>query len=257
MCQLLAMSANTPTDIRFSFAALRLRGGQVGPHRDGFGLGLYRSQGLMCFHDDAAASDSEIAQLLQQLPLKAMVAIGHIRQANVGEVNLANTHPFVREWRGQQWCFAHNGQLSHSEQLAQGFYQAVGTTDSERAFCWLLSQLRSQVQHEQQFWPTLVSGCRRLSAMGVFNMMLSNGDDLYAFCGSQLHSLTRQAPFGRAQLRDCDLQIDFQQHTLPTDLVTILATEPLTADEQWQALPVATLQWWRQGQLMRSQSVAQ
>ncbi|MBR7551121.1 class II glutamine amidotransferase, partial [Mycobacterium tuberculosis] len=37
MCQLLGMNCNTPTDIHFSFAGFRKRGGQTDIHTDGFG----------------------------------------------------------------------------------------------------------------------------------------------------------------------------------------------------------------------------
>ena len=33
MCELLAMSANTPTDLCFSFTGLTRRGGDTGPHK--------------------------------------------------------------------------------------------------------------------------------------------------------------------------------------------------------------------------------
>ena len=42
MCELLGMSANVPTDIRFSFAGLAQRGGNTGPHRDGWGITVDR-----------------------------------------------------------------------------------------------------------------------------------------------------------------------------------------------------------------------
>jgi glutamine amidotransferase len=41
MCELLAMSANVPTDIRFSFSALTQRGGVTGKHTDGWGISFY------------------------------------------------------------------------------------------------------------------------------------------------------------------------------------------------------------------------
>lgn len=254
MCQLLGMSANTPTDIRFSFAGLRLRGGKVGPHRDGFGLGLYRDQGLSCYHDPKPASESHLAQLLEQLPLKADIAIGHIRQANVGEVNLANTHPFVREWQGRLWCFAHNGQLNIKQPLAQGHYQAQGSTDSEQAFCWLLSRLRAKPPgyRQEQLYESILAACQQLAQRGVFNMMLSDGQTLYAYCHSRLHWLTRQAPFGQAQLVDRDLMVDFAAQTTPADVVTMIATEPLTLNENWQAMEPGQLQVWQQGRCLWS-----
>ena len=41
MCELLGMSANIPTDIRFSFSGLMQRGGRTGPHSDGWGIAFY------------------------------------------------------------------------------------------------------------------------------------------------------------------------------------------------------------------------
>lgn len=38
MCQLLGMNCNTPTDIGFSFAGFRQRGGMTDSHEDGFGI---------------------------------------------------------------------------------------------------------------------------------------------------------------------------------------------------------------------------
>ena len=142
MCELLGMSANVPTDIVFSFTGLMQRGGRTGPHRDGWGIGFYEGRGLRLFQDPAASSESEVANLVQRYPIKSEVVIGHIRQANVGRVCLSNTHPFVREMWGRNWCFAHNGQLGDFKGLAS-FYRPVGDTDSEAAFCDLLNRIRS------------------------------------------------------------------------------------------------------------------
>ncbi|KPX21872.1 Glutamine amidotransferase [Pseudomonas amygdali pv. dendropanacis] len=90
MCELLGMSANVPTDIVFSFTGLMQRGGRTGPHRDGWGIAFYEGRGLRLFQDPAASSESEVAQLVQRYPIKSEVVIGHIRQANVG--NVCPTH---------------------------------------------------------------------------------------------------------------------------------------------------------------------
>ncbi|MFH7417017.1 class II glutamine amidotransferase, partial [Pseudomonas syringae group genomosp. 7] len=76
----------------------------------------------------------EDALLVQRYPIKTEVVICHIRQANVGNVCLSNTHPFVRDLWGRNWCFAHNGQLANITPGAT-FYPQVGDTDSEAAFC--------------------------------------------------------------------------------------------------------------------------
>lgn len=100
MCELLGMSANVPTDICFSFAGLARRGGETGPHGDGWGIAFYEGPGLRTFHDPLPSARSRIAELLISYPIKSRVVISHIRQANVGDVCLANTHPFSRELWG-------------------------------------------------------------------------------------------------------------------------------------------------------------
>ncbi len=41
MCQLLGMNCNVPTDIGFSFAGFRKRGGLTDHHEDGFGIAFF------------------------------------------------------------------------------------------------------------------------------------------------------------------------------------------------------------------------
>ncbi|MDU6435115.1 MAG: class II glutamine amidotransferase, partial [Pantoea sp.] len=43
-------------------------------------------------------------------------------------------------------------------------------------------------------------------------------------------------PFGKAQLLDQDVEIDFQQHTTANDVVTVIATQPLTGNETWHRI---------------------
>ncbi|WP_339487920.1 class II glutamine amidotransferase [Pseudomonas sp. EL_65y_Pfl2_R95] len=250
MCELLGMSANVPTDIVFSFTGLMQRGGSTGPHRDGWGIGFYEGRGLRLFQDPSASYESEVAKLVQRYPIKSEVVIGHIRQANVGRVCLANTHPFVREMWGSSWCFAHNGQLADfAPEL--GFYQPIGDTDSEAAFCDVLNRLRGQFPcavDVEQMLPTLVDACVAYRRLGVFNCMLSNGDWLFSFCSSKLAHITRRAPFGPAHLMDADVQVDFQSETTPNDIVTVLATAPLTNNENWNLYQPGEWRLWRAGE---------
>ena len=254
MCELLGMSANVPTDIVFSFTGLMQRGGRTGPHRDGWGIAFYEGRGLRLFQDPQASSESEVAQLVQRYPIKSETAIGHIRQANVGNVTLANTHPFVRELWGRNWCFAHNGQLADFTPES-GFYQPIGDTDSEAAFCDLLNKVRLNFPKPvaiELMLPTLIEACQSYRAKGVFNCLLSNGDWLFAFCSTKLAQITRRAPFGPAQLKDVDVVVDFQSQTTPNDVVTVIATEPLTANEQWQLYMPGQWSLWRSGECIAS-----
>lgn len=252
MCELLGMSANVPTDVVFSFTGLMQRGGRTGPHRDGWGIGFYEGRGLRLFQDPQASVDSEVARLVQRYPIKSQTVIGHIRQANVGSVSLANTHPFMREMWGRNWCFAHNGQLANFAPAA-GFYQPVGDTDSEAAFCDVLNRLRSSCTQQcdiEQFLPVIVQACQEYRRLGVFNCLLSNGDWLFSFCSTKLAHITRRAPFGPATLKDADMSVDFHAETTPNDVVTVITTEPLTDNEQWNLYAPGEWRLWRAGELI-------
>ena len=255
MCELLGMSANVPTDIRFSFAGLARRGGGTGPHRDGWGIAFYEGRAARSFHDPEPSARSEMARFIGAHPIKSCCVIAHIRQANSGGVSLANTHPFSRELWGRVWTYAHNGQLRGVKKLKLGFYKPIGTTDSEHAFCWMLEQLRAKFDRLPAM-ARLDREVARLSAqlahLGVFNMLLTDGRSLYAFCGKKLSCLTRRAPFGEATLIDEDRKVNFAEETGPDDCVTVVATGPLTSDEPWLDIKPGTLLALRGGKVAAS-----
>lgn len=265
MCELLGMSANVPTDITFSMAGFLRRGGATGPHRDGWGIAFYELGGYREFKDPYPSIESPVAQFILNYPIKSRIVISHIRQANVGEITLANTHPFSRELWGRQWCYAHNGQLADFQQkLPLGHYLPIGTTDSEWAFCWLLDQLRQAFPQPPQapevFRCLLHTSCLKLQQLGVFNLLLSDGECLYAFCSTKLAFITRRAPFGAAVLKDADMKVDFSACTTPDDVVTVIATEPLTLNEEWHLMQSGEMVIFSQGERIaeyhRQQAVA-
>lgn len=240
MCELLGMSANVPTDICFSFSGLRARGGRTGPHKDGWGMAMYRDGDVWSIHDPRPSADSDMADVMSNTSLKCDIVISHIRQANVGGVCLLNTHPFSRLQWDKTWSYAHNGQLENAESLAISHHHPLGRTDSERAFCWLLEQLQAQFDNIEPDLDTLSKALSalalQLKVKGVFNMMLSDGNRLYCFCSTKLHWITRRAPFKKATLSDEDIIVDFKEVTTDKDVVTVIATQPLTQDEHWQQM---------------------
>ncbi len=255
MCELLGMSANVPTDICFSFSELMCRGGGTGPHRDGWGISFFEGRGCRSFHDPNPSYNSRVAKLVCDYPIKSDVVIGHIRHANVGQVCLENTQPYIRELWGHYWCFAHNGQMENVfDTLPQGKIQAVGTTDSEYAFCWLLNCMCDTFDAVPEDISLLSSfihdRVKQLDKLGVYNMLMSNSRYLFAYCSTKLFWITRKAPFGEAHLRDADLSIDFVKETTPDDIVTVIATEPLTQNELWNKIEPGELCVFENGKLM-------
>ena len=237
MCQLLGMNCNVPTDIVFSFTGFATRGGDTDEHKDGWGIAFFEGPGVRHFVDYEAAITSPIAALIKRYPIKSKNVIAHIRKATQGHVTLENCHPFVRELWGRYWVFAHNGDLQDFSPQLDGIYRPVGSTDSERAFCYLLQEMRRRFGDTAPDLPALTAALRELAgqiaAHGTFNMMLSDGGALFAHCSTRLYYVVRQHPFAEAVLADQDLRVDFSQVAAPDDRVAIIVTEPLTTNETW------------------------
>src|SRR6185437_834522 len=145
MCELLGMSASVPTDICFSFTGLIRRGGQTGPHKDGWGIAFYDGKGCRTFHDPAASAHSPIADFLRGQSIKSEIVISH------------------------------NGQLRGVKKLPLGLYRPIGTTDSEHAFCWLLGVLRDRWQKppsNSALETAIAELTVELGRLGIFNMLL-------------------------------------------------------------------------------------
>jgi glutamine amidotransferase len=248
------MECNVPTDIVFSFTGLAMRGGRVGPHADGWGLALYQGRFAQMFLEPAPACDSPLAAFLRANPIRTLLAIAHVRKRTQGGPSLPNTHPFKRELWGRDWSFAHNGTLAEVRRHPVEAFIPVGETDSEHAFCWLLGQLQEAFPHgypelPADLWRTVAELSGVLGAEGSFNFLLGDGQHLYARCGTKLCHIVRQAPFGRATLRDADVEVDFSELTGGNDRVAVVATEPLTRDETWTIGTPGTLWVFEEGAL--------
>ena len=254
MCELLGLNANVPTDICFSFKGLVQRGGKTGPHKDGWGISLYEGRGSRSFHDPRASVASEIAELIQRHSIKSKIIISHIRQANRGKVCLENTHPFTRELWGCSWVFAHNGQLKGIKKRPLTFYQPIGATDSEHAFCWMMDQIREKFPEKPKnikaLWKTIHALAKNINQLGVFSFLLSDSRYLYAYCTNNMCWITRRHPFGKARLIDTGETIDFREHTTAKDVVTVVASRALTDNEEWTLMGKGEFKIFQNGHLV-------
>lgn len=252
MCQLLGMNCNTPTDITFSFEGFRRRAGLTDHHTDGFGIAFFEGKGVRIFRDNRPGASSPVADLVSEFKIKSFNVISHIRKATRGDINLENTHPFIRELWGENWVFAHNGTVEGIGVCEECHYQPIGSTDSEAAFCCLVSQLRERFNKkptEKEIFDAVVEITSEIATKGVFNFILSNGHWMIARCSTNLYYVTRKAPFCKA-LRDDDVEIDFSKYTTEKDKVTIIATQPLTKNENWVKMKNGGYVFFKDGDLI-------
>jgi predicted glutamine amidotransferase len=142
MCQLLGLSFNhyiQPSTYLSAFVSRSVT------NPDGWGLACYPNGSLsaVTFKEPISGYKSRLSHFLcGYRELKSKIFIGHIRLASRGGLSNDNTHPFTRCYNGREFSFCHNGTLYGGEQLNQLTFQPMGETDSELAFCYLLSQLR-------------------------------------------------------------------------------------------------------------------
>jgi glutamine amidotransferase len=253
MCQLFALSCNAPSAVTFSFTGLSARGGHTGEHADGYGLAFHDDKVCRHFIDEGRASDSALAHFLRHHPIRARTVLAHIRKATQGAVQLSNCHPFVREWQGRHWSFCHNGDLKDFHPRLTGSHLPVGDTDSERAFCWMLQELRRRFRGRrvpgwQDLAPVIASLGDHIALHGRFNFLLSDGQAVYAHASTRLFWLRREHPFPTAHLVDHDIALDLSVANGPEDRMVLVATEPLTRNEAWTPFGSGELQVFAAGE---------
>lgn len=251
MCQLLGMNSSKPAAVAFSFAGFAERGGRTGAHSDGWGIAFHEAAGCHLIVDHLASIDSPLADALKRSGRTARNVVAHIRKATQGGTSLANSHPFTRVLWGRTWSFAHNGNLDAFAPPPDALYAAAGETDSERAFCSLLADLRDRFGGQQPspgaLFEAIAATAARIAHHGSFNFILSNGELMFAHCSTRLHYVLREYPFTHARLVDCDVQINFGQHNHLDDCMSVIATEPLTTGEQWTAFAPGELKMFVDG----------
>jgi glutamine amidotransferase len=160
--------------------------------------------------------------------------VAHIRKATQGRVSLENSHPFTRELWGQTWSFAHNGDLKLFD--PKPAVRAVGRHGQRARLLPPAVRAGAALRAAARTPPAVRRAGRTGGAIaehGTFNFILSNGDLLFAHCSTELHVVVRAYPFSVAHLVDCELSIDFSRHNQLDDRIAVIATQPLTSNEQW------------------------
>ncbi|HEX4339743.1 MAG TPA: class II glutamine amidotransferase [Polyangiaceae bacterium] len=259
MCELLGMVSNVPADLAFSFTGLALRGGQTGPHADGWGVSLYDGRFARTFLEPHPAFSSPLARFVRENPMKARLAIAHVRRMTRGRAAIENTHPFLRVYDRRHIVFAHNGTLPNVRDRKLEHESPLGETDSEHAFCVMLESLRRiygprYPEDPIELGRHLHELANELGADGVFNFLWADGEHLFARCGDHLSAIVRRAPFGQATLVDADLSVRLEEEVeaSPDARMAVVATFPLTRDEAWEEASPGTLWVFRGGDLVTS-----
>jgi len=128
-----------------------------------------------------------------------------------------------------------------------------GGTDSEALFVDLLNRLVERFEQPPELEALIgfiADSCAEYLRYGVCNLLIGNGDWLFSLCSTRLASVSRRFPFGNATLRDHDLNLDIGAGLTRHSVITVLATEPLTQNENWTQYRPGMWQLWRQGEVV-------
>lgn len=249
MCELLAVSSHSPARLSFSLAALAAHTTPGQPARDGWGAAFYQGRDAALFREPAPASESPLVHLLETGAPPTTLAISHIRHATQGAITLANTQPFLRELAGRSHVFAHNGMLPGIAALARpapAHSRPVGETDSELAFCALLSRLAplwlgDSVPALQARLEVVAGFAADLRALGPANFLYADSEVLFAHGHRRVQADGRIAPPGLFMLQaTCpDAQTALQAQGVGVGCgyqqALLLASVPLSPAD-WQPL---------------------
>jgi predicted glutamine amidotransferase len=163
----------------------------------GWGLAFYDSRDSMhTFSEVTMASCCNVVRQVCQSRVKTKNLIAHIRFATKGEVHLRNVHPFRRSLWGQEFLFAHNGDIpqyrrqNNNNNSKSGPFTSIGETDSEAFFVDLLNYLYAEFGGNS--YPPKMDLCKAISKYCteitcgeegiILNFILSSGPQtLFAY----------------------------------------------------------------------------
>ena len=175
MCRMFGLLASRPVAARPLLRdAPRSLWTLSGEHPDGWGVAVGEPGGWTVHRDTACAQASPRFDAVVDATC-ARVVVAHIRKKTVGDIALANTHPFRRG----ALVFAHNGTVEAPAALAAGTSPAraaeiAGDTDSERLFAFVASAIDRAGDVERG----VIAAVRALHAhgpMGSISFLLGAG----------------------------------------------------------------------------------
>lgn len=243
MCELLAISASAPVDVKLSLSRLAAHGGPAG-QPDGWGIAFAEGNDTHVWRDPHAAAGSPWVECLQKSPIRSKLVIAHIRRAMQGGISLANTQPFLRELWGRTHTFAHNGNLGIDPSADRGTasrFQPIGDTDSEAAFCAFLDDIAQTDRSTEVIRAHFADTVRRLRAKGPANILYAGGGRLWVHADRRKQSSGAIAPPGLWLLeRSCEADAAASE-TCPIAVsgdalrVVLIASVPLSS-EAWRPL---------------------
>ena len=226
MCDLFALCASQYYSATRSLPLFAVRGRQ---NVHGWGIGFFRKkQPVVEKSKEKVYQDGRLHGSFQRLArvVASPIILAHIRYKSSGRVDECHAHPFVLDFWGQSWIFAHNGKAPAIESYRSSNLPALeAASDSARAFeflrdCFLEAEPR---RREVSFFEVLKESLYRLFRLypGEYNFLLTNGCFLWGFTNHRQLLLLK----GSERLEDALLLTTIEEGLSPENWQKLTARE--------------------------------
>jgi predicted glutamine amidotransferase len=260
MCELMGICANLEVNSRFSFKEMKIRGGRSGPHKDGWGIGIYAGASSRVIKEPKPAFVSKKAKEIESGDenLTSKIFVCHIRRAASSCRCIKNTQPFKGRLFDQDWLFVHNGgdglaryYNSHNKKVS-GCFNPEGDTGSERGFVLILNALKEKnakdIADQRNIIKTLADDIARSGA--EFNIIMSNSEYLFCYYSgyNSLFYVKRSYEDDKHLiLIDAGDRVDIPEMKNPGEKAIIVATKQFTEGENWKPFSTGELKIFKNG----------
>jgi len=188
MCDLFVLSAGQDYSAPRS---LPLFAKQASKNMDGWGIGYFKKyKAYVEKSADRAYVAGRLHDGFQRLArvVNSRIILCHVRLQTSGPVDECHAHPFILEFGGHNWLFAHNGKAPAVEDYrTRGSAIEGAQSDSARTFEYLRDRISHYFHSPPQPLPTLFETIYRSTGQlledypGNYNYLLTNGWVLFAF----------------------------------------------------------------------------
>ncbi|MDY0040123.1 MAG: class II glutamine amidotransferase [Desulforhabdus sp.] len=187
MCDLFALSAATNYSAPRS---LPIFAAKAGRNLDGWGIGFFRkNRAYVEKSADRAYHEGRFHDSFQRLArvVSSKFIVAHVRLRTSGPIDECHAHPFILQFREQDWIFAHNGKAPAIEAYrSDKFRLEDAVSDSARTFEYLLDGIAARDTESgdaPSLFRAVADTSRRLveEYPGNYNYLLTNGSVLFAF----------------------------------------------------------------------------
>ena len=186
MCDLFALCAAHNYAAATSLPLFAVRGRR---NVHGWGIGFFRkNHPVVEKSGEQVFRDGQLHGSFQRLArvVASPIILAHIRYRSSGKVDECHAHPFILEFWGQSWIFAHNGKAEAIEPYRSPHSPTLeADSDSARTFEFLRDYFtdaapRRLHTHFLQIFKEALTGLIQ-QYPGEYNLLLSNGRVIWAF----------------------------------------------------------------------------